>query len=317
MQIRWYQPGDDDALMALERQCPRGEPNAFVHWRHRFIDRAAIFASYALLLVEADGAIVACAAAAIKDTVVQKEAVRLAYIFDVRVAPPYRRQGLALTLLTGFEQELITTYGCDGAYAHIVATNLPSLRLFDALGYKRRRQLRLLSYAPFPLFTEAPVPTIVTHSPPDVQERAHYGHYDLWVEDTSCSLVPYGLTVWRSAEGDAQLTTYQQHHLFQQVPADAPWPSEAEIAKWGGHWRLFHPYGEARALERLFAILRDSAITENVNRLSLLVDAEDPIPTFFFAEAQSQREYTVLTHPYTYKWDGTFGRNLYCDTREL
>jgi ribosomal protein S18 acetylase RimI-like enzyme len=315
MRTRWYTAADDPALMRLEQQCPRGHPNAFVHYRRRFVDRAAIFREHALLLAEEGGEIIACAAAALKDTHVKQQPLRLAYIFDVRVAPQMRRQGLAFTLLTHLEQELLTTFHCDGAYAHIVATNLPSIRLFDALGYHRRRQLRLLTYSPLPLIEQAPVRHQRTTTPRSNAYEAWYGQHDVWVDDVACSLEPYGFEEWRS--GNDSIALYRQSQLFQQVPADAPMPTAAEMARRGQHWRVFHPHGSAAGLQPLFATLRDSAVSENINRLSLVSDAEDPIPSFFYSEAQSQREYVVMSNTYTHRWDGTFGKYFYCDTREL
>jgi ribosomal protein S18 acetylase RimI-like enzyme len=320
MRTRWYTEDDDPALMHLERQCPRGEPSPFVHYRRRFVDRAAIFKEYCLLLVEEDSEIIACAAAAIKDTHIKRQPVRLAYIFDVRVAPKMRRQGLAFTLLTHLEQELLTTFQCDGAYAHIVATNQPSIRLFDALGYHRRRQLRLLSYLPYPLIDHPPLPHSRSTSPRGDVFSARYGQHDVWVNDAACSLQPYGFEEWLH-EGtggrNAAICLYRQSQLFQQIPADVPWPSANEMARRGQHWRLFHPFGDTKTLEHLFATVRDTAVSANINRLSLLADAEDPIPTFFYAEAQGQREYVVMSNSYSHRWDGTFGKYFYCDTREL
>jgi ribosomal protein S18 acetylase RimI-like enzyme len=319
MRTRWYTEDDDPALMQLERQCPRGAPAPFVHYRKRFIDRAAIFKEYGLLLVEDQGEIIACAAAVIKDTHVKRQPVRLAYIFDVRVAPKMRRQGLAFTLLTHLEQELLDTFRCDGAYAHIVATNLPSVRLFDTLGYQRRRQLRLLTYSPFPLIEQPPLPHFRTDTPRGNVYTSRFGHYDTWVNDTACALIPYGFEEWlyEDHQRHASFCLYRQSQLFQQIPADAPWPTPEDMMRRGQHWRLFHPYGDSATLEHLFATLRDRAVSENINKLSLLADAEDPIPAFFYAEAQTQREYVIMTTSYSHRWDGTFGQRFYCDPREL
>ena len=320
MRTRWYTEADDPALMHLERQCPRGEPSPFVHYRKRFIDRAAIFNQYCLLLVEEASEVMACAAAVIKDTRVRGQPVRLAYIFDVRVAPKMRRQGLAFTLLTHLEQELLTNFHCDGAYAHIVATNQASVRLFEALGYHRRRQLRLLTYSPYPLLNTQTLRYWRSSVPRGDLYAARYGTYDGWVNDAACALQPFGFEEWQygsSRNSNSSLCLYRQSQLFQQIPADAPWPTAEEMAQRGQHWRVFHPFGTPETLAQLFAALRDAAVSANVNRISFLADAEEPIPTFFYAESQTQREYVVMTSSYSHRWDGTFGRTFYCDTREL
>ena len=76
MHIRDYRPEDDPALMILERLSPRG-CRAVVHYRQRFIDRAALSPSityWSLKTMAGDG----CVAAGLKQTHVGGRAVRLA-----------------------------------------------------------------------------------------------------------------------------------------------------------------------------------------------------------------------------------------------
>lgn len=315
MKIRQYTEADEAALIALERQCPRGAPEPFVHYRPRFAGRAALFSEYVLLLIEAKEAAIAVAAAGIKETQIRGEAFRLAYIFDVRVAPHMRRQGLASVLVESVEEELVAR-GCDGAYAHIVATNRASLNLFAGLGYQRRRQLRYLTYQPMPLFLDDPMAVIRRPEPSQIL-YSKYATYDLFIDDVASSLRPYDFECWKSQDKQASISLYDQSLIFQQYPAYAPWPTPVEIARRGGHWRLFHPQGDPAILEKLFATIRDQAVSENINKLSMLVDAEEPIPTFFFAETSTQREYVIVTHTFTPRWNGMFGPRLYCDSREL
>lgn len=315
MKIRPYTAEDDPALMHLERQCPRGQPDAFVHYRRRFVDRAALYKEYMLLLVEAEGEAVAVAAAALKNTQVKGIARRLAYVFDVRVAPKMRRLGLAQTLLEELEEYLLAEK-CDGAYAHIVATNSASLKLFGKLGYARQRQLRYLTYQPMPLFYGTPVP-VVRHKEPRCNAHRTYHEYDLWLDDVAQALQAHDFECWKHEGTAACISLYDQSQVFQQTSYDAPWPNAEEIARRGRHWRLFHPLGPADALEPLFDTVRDQAVSENISKLTMLVDAEDPIPSFFYAATSEQREYVVVTRSFTDAWDGTLGKRMYCDTREL
>lgn len=315
MKIRRYTEADDPALMQLERLCPRGAPEPFVHYRRRFVDRAVLFREHFLVLIEAEGEIVAVVATAVKDTNVRGQRLRLGYIFDVRVHPKMRRQGIAATLLENLDEEL-QSMGCDGSYAHIVATNVASLRLFAGRGYERRRQLRYLTYQPIPLFLYDPLDVVRQVNPHAAPVEEYFGNYDMFVDDVAPSLVPYQFECWQSEQGST-ISLYDQSKLFQQVPADAPWPSPEEVARRGRHWRIFHPYGKADDLEMLFATIRDQAVGENINKLTMVIDAEDPIPSFFYAETTSQREYVVVTRPYNSSWDGLLGARFYCDTREL
>jgi ribosomal protein S18 acetylase RimI-like enzyme len=316
VKIRPYQVEDDPALMMLERQCPRGEPEPFVHYRRRFVERAELFREHFVLVIETKETIVAVAAAAIKETQIHGHPIRLAYIFDVRVSPAFRRNGLAQTLIESLEGDL-QGMGCQGSYAHIVATNRPSMNLFTRLGYTRQRQLRYLTYQPLPLFLSAPIP--VERNPcPDLPEIIqHYSGHDLFVDDVSASVQPHDFERWVAHQDHATISLYDQSQLFQQIPAAAPWPTPEEMARRGRHWRLFHPLGPPATLEALFATIRDEAVGANVNKLTMLADAQDPIPAFFYAETDDQREYVVVTRPFTPPWDGTFGPHFYCDTREL
>ena len=315
MKIRRYTDVDDAALIALERQCPRGAPEPFVHYRPRFAGRAALFRRYFLLLIEIQGQVVAVAAAGIKETEIQGQARRLAYIFDVRVAPVMRRQGLASILVKAVHDELLEM-DCDGAYAHIVATNRASLTLFRRMGYQRRRQLRYLTYQPMPLFLGEPIP-VIRHSNALDLSSSIYTTYDLFVDDVATSLIPYDFERWVTHNEEASISLYDQSLIFQQYPAYERWPTPAEISRRGGHWRLFHPEGDFKKLESLFAAIRDQAVSENINKLSMLVDVEEPIPSFFFAETSAQREYVVVTCAFKASWNGFFGARFYSDSREL
>lgn len=315
MKIRRYTKADDAALIALERQCPRGTPEPFVHYRPCFAGRASLFRNYFLLLIEIQGEIVAVAAAGIKDTQVKGKALRIAYIFDVRVAPRMRRQGLASILLEAVHDELLEM-DCDGAYAHIVATNRGSLTLFGRMGYQRRRQLRYLTYQPMPLFLDDPIP-VVRHATPLELASSIYSSYDLFVDDVATSLISCDFERWHTHDKEASISLYDQSLIFQQYPAYEPWPTPAEISRRGGHWRLFHPEGDAKILGSLFATIRDQAVSENINKLSMLVDVEEPMPSFFFAETSAQREYVVVTCAFKASWNGFFGARFYSDSREL
>lgn len=316
LHIRRYDEDDDPALMALERQCPRGEPTPFVHYRRRFVDRAALFGEYFLLLAEQEGQIVGAIAAAIKETFIKGKPIRIGYIFDARVSPRCRGQGIASLLLARTVAEL-QALACEGAYAHIVATNRPSLRLFAHGGFERQRQLRYLTWLPMPLVGAGPAAPPQRHTRPRCAAASPFAAYDLYVDDVACALQPHGLEQWRSDDSEASLLLYDQSRIYQQLPYDAPWPTPEEIARRGRHWRLFHPTGPAPSLHTLFGQVRDRAVTENINKLSMLADVQDPIPAFFYELTSDQREYVIVTRSFVPYWDGTFGARVYCDTREL
>ncbi|RPI96731.1 MAG: GNAT family N-acetyltransferase, partial [Chloroflexi bacterium] len=154
MHIRYYHPQDEPALMRLERLSPRGLPEPFVHFRRRFVDRAALFSDHQLLVAEHERQIIGCVAVAVKRTQVGGRPLSLGYIFDIRTEPAMRRRGVGSALLDAVENYLIGRE-VDGAYGHIEAGNVASLRLFDKWGYVRLRQLIMLFFQPFP-FIDCP-----------------------------------------------------------------------------------------------------------------------------------------------------------------
>lgn len=325
MHIRYYHPQDDPALMILERLSPRGLPEPFVHYRRRFIDRAALFSDHQLLVAEHDQQVIGCVALAVKRTHIGGRPVSVGYIFDVRTHPDVRRHGIGAALLAAVDDYLIRR-DVDGAYGHIETGNIASLRLFEKLGYERVRQLLMLFFHPFPLID---LPEWLPRRTEDHQAdqdlvRAVHSPRDLYVPDVAERLKDFGFERWSMDLGSARFagtSLFDQAYVFQQWPADLPFPAGDEsfnpIAK---SLRLFDEVGvhNAPLLRAIFDALRDTAVTNNVSKLTLLIDRMDRLPLFVFAEAYKQMDYWMvfksLKPGWTPQWqDGP----VYIDTREL
>lgn len=326
MQIRFYHPEDDPALMHLERLSPRGLPEPFVHFRRRFIDRAALFPDHQLLVAEDAGQVVGCTAIAVKRTHIGGRPVSVGYIFDVRTHPEIRRRGLG-TLLLQAAENYMKDRGLDGAYGHIVTSNVASLRLFGKLGYERTRQLILLTFQPFPMI-EFPdyMPRhtddhTVDH---DLVEAVHSSR-DLYVPDVADAVHDFGYERWSLDMGGSQfagVSLFDQSYVFQQWPADKPFPTEEELRMISNaSLRMFNEVGihSPALLKAIVDTLRDNAVADSVSKLSLLIDSQDRVPTFLFAEAHAQMVYWVVFKSFDFaswtpEWqDGP----IYVDTREL
>lgn len=325
MHIRYYRPEDDPALMRLERLCPRGLPEPFVHYRRRFIDRAALFSDHQLLVAEHERAVVGVAALGIKRTHIGDDPVSLAYIFDVRTDPAVRRQGIAQALMDAVDDYLIER-GVDGIYAHIVTSNIPSLKLFAKCGYERLRQIMMLFYQPYPA-VELPdyLPRHVDDFVADCDlVQAVHSQRDLFVPDVAERVKDFGFERWSLDLGNSRfagMSLFDQSYVFQQWPAEEPFPSEDEMRRNAKkNLRLFDEVGlhNPVLIQSLFDTLRDLAVADNVNKLTLLVDRMDRIPTFFFSEAFKQLDYWMtfksLRLGWTPDWQDT---PVYVDAREL
>jgi ribosomal protein S18 acetylase RimI-like enzyme len=326
MHIRYYHPDDDPALMVLERLCPRGLPEPFVHYRRRFIDRATIFGDHELLIAEDDHkTIVGCVAVTVKRTHVGGYPVSLGYVFDARTHPAARRQGVGTTLVRAVDEYLIRR-GVDGVYGHIEAANVGSLRLFANLGYRRVRQLMMLFYQPFPMvdFPDWMPRHVEDHTCDMDLVKAVHSSRDLYVPDVAERVKDFGYQRWTVDLGAATfagVSLFDQSYVFQQWPVDEPFPTEEDM-QLRGHksLRLFDEVGihNAALLKSIFDTLRDMAVTENVSKLTLVIDRMDRIPTFLYAEAYRQLEYWMvfksLRPDWTPEWqDGP----VYIDSREL
>lgn len=325
MRIRFYRPEDDPALMALERLCPRGLPEPFVHYRRRFIDRAAIFSDHQLLVAETQGQIVGVVAITVKRTHIGGRPVSVGYVFDVRTDPAFRRRGIGQALVEAVEDYLIDR-DCDGVYGHIEASNIASLRLFAKLGYERLRQLIMLFYQPYPAL-EIPE-WMPRHTDNHVCEQdmiqAVHSSRDLYVPDVARCVKDFGFERWSMDLDDSRfagISLFDQSYVFQQWPAHLPFPSEEEMRALGNRsLRLFDETGihNAPLLRAIFDTLRDIAVTGNVSKLTLLLDRMDRVPTFFFAEAYKQMDYWMVFKPLNPDWIPEWQDTpIYVDSREL
>jgi ribosomal protein S18 acetylase RimI-like enzyme len=325
MHIRYYHPQDDPTLMRLERLSPRGLPEPFVHFRRRFIDRAALFPDHQLLVAEHERHVVGCAAMAVKRTHIGGRPVSVAYIFDVRTHPDLRRRGVGSALLEAVEEYLVGR-NVDGAYGHIEEGNVGSLRLFERFGYDRARQLLMLFYQPFPIidFPDWMPRHTEDHTCEQDLVRAVHSARDLYVPDVAERLKDFGFARWSVDMGEtrfAGMSIFDQTYVFQQWPADLPFPSEDDMAS-GRHksLRMFDETGihNAPLLRAIFDSLRDAAVTDNVGKLTLLIDRMEKVPTFLFGEAYKQMDYWMvfksLNPDWTPEWQDA---PLYVDTREL
>ncbi len=324
MRIRHYHPADDPALMELERLSPRGLPEPFIHYRRRFIDRAALFTDHQLLIADLDDRVIGCVAIAVKRTHVGERPVSLGYVFDLRTHPELRRNGIGTRLIEAVDDYLIER-NIDGVYGHIVTSNIPSLRLFEKLGYTRLRQLIMLIYQPFPLFE---FPDWLPHNSDNPFEgedliQAVHSARDLYVPDVAERVKNFGFQRWSIDQHDARfagMSLFDQSYVFQQWPVDQPYPTEDQIRSSGKSLRFFDEVGTHNRvlLQAIFDILRDLAVTDNVNKLSILLDRMDVVPTFFFAEAYQQLDYWMMFKTLNPDWipewqDGP----IYIDTRDL
>lgn len=319
--IRHYRPDDDPYLMELERLSPRGEPNAFVHFRERFVDRALLFENPYLFIAEKNGHPVGVTSIAIKETQIGSEWVRLAYSFDTRVHPKYRRTGVANAMQ---EEKLNFLYseGVHGLYADVIATNVASIRMLEKVGFEKLRMVLYLTYTPYPLIMEPQHESYAYDDPQTDMIEETFGLRDLFVPSVAASLLDYNFQQFIAVENGAvaSLSVYDQSLVSQQVSADEPWPTVEEVRRRARTWRLFNEVGirNKDLLQQLFDQIRDYAIISNVSKLVWVIDRSDPVPNFVFNEASDQKDYWILFRPLVNDWEPAWtNKPIYIDAREL
>ena len=320
--IRHYRPDDDHYLMELERLCPRGEPRPFVHFRRRFIDRAMMFQEPYLFIAEKDQRPVGVTSIAVKQTHIGGYPVKVAYSFDTRVHPDYRRMGVGNAMQ---EEKLafLASEGVHGLYACVISTNVASLGMLNKVGFKKARLILHLSFSPYPLIIP-PMTEPVRYTHPynqDYVEEA-FGNRDLFFPNVAEGVAPYNYQQFsiENPDGVANISVFDQSLVYQQVSADEPWPSVEEVSSRARTWKLFDEVGiYNKALSKdVFDHVRDLAIGSNVSKLTWIIDRADPVPNFVFSEASTQKDYWVLFRSLVPDWEPDWNsQQIYIDARDL
>lgn len=321
--IRAYTPADDEALMELERLSPRGEPRPFVHFRRRFVDRANLFENPFTIVADKDNRPVGVTSIAIKDTHIGGYPVRVSYSFDTRVHPQYRRLGIANAMQ---EEKLafLRSQGVHGIYALVVATNNASIKMLEKVGFRKVRMVLYLTFTPYPLIIP-PAEVPYTYETPFQIDEIHdvFNPRDLYMADVAHRVSDFNFE--RVVINDGQpnavgLSIFDQSFVYQQVSADEPWPTEAEISKRARTLRIFDEIGihDPNNLRLVFDHIRDLAVVSNVAKLTWLIDRADPVPGFLFEEASTQKDYWLLFAPLIPDWEPSWqGTPVYIDPRDL
>lgn len=319
--IRAYQPEDDPYLMELERLSPRGEPRPFYHFRRRFIDRAMLYARPYLFVAEKDGRPVGVTSVAIKDTQINGERVTACYSFDTRVHPAYRRMGIA-NAMQEEKQAFFASQGAHMIYTLVVATNLPSIKMLEKIGYKKNRQTLLLTFPPYPqIFPPEEVP--YASNQPDSEKAVirAFARRDLFIDHVAQRLSAFNYQCFSLKNGSdtVSMSIFDQSMVYQAVSADEPMPTEEEISTRARSWRLFDEVGTRHpaTLRAIFDHIRDLAVGSNVAKLSILIDRIDPVPGFLFEES-TQTDYWMLSYPLVSDWEPQWNFDpIYMDPRDL
>jgi GNAT superfamily N-acetyltransferase len=128
-----YSTADNEYALILEEQCVQGESLSLKFRRPTFHARSEVYEKYKILCAKVNNSMVGIIAGAEKFVRLRNEIVRTIYIYDLRVHPGYRKQGMARRLASA----LLECFGeADCIYSLIAGKNKSALivarRVFDA-----------------------------------------------------------------------------------------------------------------------------------------------------------------------------------------
>jgi GNAT superfamily N-acetyltransferase len=89
--IRPVTPADNDALIEIERACPQGSRLIMHSERKDYLYRAKLFGNHHTMVAVDHGRVFGVLAATLKKVLIDGEEVDVAYFYDLRVHPDFRR----------------------------------------------------------------------------------------------------------------------------------------------------------------------------------------------------------------------------------
>jgi len=323
MLIRPYEARDEDALLSLERQSPRGFPEPFIHFRRRFIARSELYHQFLTLVTEDAGEVVGVSSVALKQVYLMGEQVTLAYSYDTRVHPRYRHQGLGYRMV---QEKLIWAreQGAVGVYSLIVATNHESLGMVAKSGYQKVKMVLHLEFQPAPLFEALACHVYCDPRPLHQDEiRGTYWSRDFFTTEVAQAVQGLDFQRWYLNLATGQpvgFSVYNQAPIYTKIPAEMPYPRTPEaIQRLGRNLQIFDVIGweQAEALHCVFQVLRDEAVATQVNKISWLVDRNELLPSFIFDEVAHQTDYWLMYRSFLDAPPIEWSPLLYLDPRDL
>lgn len=149
MNIREATQDDNRALQQLQAQCPMGT-TLIVSTVNTpdFFARVKADADYKVYVAFEDERLIASAACAVRDAMVNGEVVKVGHVFQAFVHPEYRGRRIAGELLL-IRESYLEQQGAALVYALIMEQNLPSMRHIERQNYKRQRTLMMPGIAVF------------------------------------------------------------------------------------------------------------------------------------------------------------------------
>jgi ribosomal protein S18 acetylase RimI-like enzyme len=145
IKIREATEADNQALIELQTQCPQGTNFILgIDSTPDFFARSRPFKEWHVLVATQDSAIVGSVAYAVSETQVGGRRIKTVLEYGFIVDPRHRRKGIATNLQKKVEQ-IALDRNIDLMHLDVMEDNLPSLKLFWKMGFKKARDCSVLN----------------------------------------------------------------------------------------------------------------------------------------------------------------------------
>ncbi len=141
--VREATPGDNAALLALDRACVVTAATPVMFDRSPdFFARSRAYASWRAYVAEGDAGLIGVGAMAMKTVLVNGAPLRAAYFYDLRVAPGFRRLGVAKAVGIAIRAHTRSLNPAVG-YSLVMEGNIPSETFVQDRGSRPLRSCTL------------------------------------------------------------------------------------------------------------------------------------------------------------------------------
>lgn len=143
MEVREATQEDNNELLDLQKRCPMGTAlKVSVVNTPDFFARAKAYEAYRVFVACEGRKIVGSAACAVRQGLIDGEIKRIGYEFQYFTSPDSRRKGIAQRLHLRIN-DYFSEHGAALTYLLIMEGNVPSMKLFEGLGFRRHRTLAM------------------------------------------------------------------------------------------------------------------------------------------------------------------------------
>ncbi|MBN2535562.1 MAG: GNAT family N-acetyltransferase [Spirochaetales bacterium] len=177
--IKTARPSDLHDLAGIDRLCTQGKGLVYHYERDDFFARSRVYDKWNIFFARAGDTLVGMAAACIKKVHIACKNVFAGYVYDLRVHPSWRGQGISYKLLEQVE-EYLKNEGVEYAYTYVLGVNARAKKVSKTMSMHYTGEYRVLLY---PCFRKPDpgVELITGHELYNVLPEIESGlaHYDL------------------------------------------------------------------------------------------------------------------------------------------